>query len=197
MPLFVWKGKRKEGREGRREERKERRRGRKKDKREGKEGGKKLYAHLCFYGCELATWRLDRALYSWRWGGERSPPLYLHPPIILFFHNCIYLYFSGCAGLPCCVGSSLLAVCGFLTVLASPVAERRLGDVRAFVAVAHELSGCGSRALEHRLSSRGARAWLLHGMRDPPRPGIETVSPALAAGLPTTEPPGKPLSFYF
>jgi len=36
MLLFVWKGKRKEGREGRREERKERRKGRKKEKREGK-----------------------------------------------------------------------------------------------------------------------------------------------------------------
>ena len=59
MPLFVSKGERKEGREGRREERKERRKGRKKEKREGKEGGKKLYAHLCFYGCELAIRYLE------------------------------------------------------------------------------------------------------------------------------------------
>ena len=28
-------------------------------------------------------------------------------------------------------------------------------------------------------------------MWDPPRPGIKTVSPALAGGFPTTAPPGK------
>ena len=29
-------------------------------------------------------------------------------------------------------------------------------------------------------------------MRDPPRPGLESVSPALAGRLSTTAPPGKP-----
>ena len=64
-------------------------------------------------------------------------PLYIY--ILLsfyFFHNCIYLYFWGCAGLHCCMGSSLLAVRGLLTVVASPVAEHRLEDVRASVVVA-------------------------------------------------------------
>ena len=38
---------------------------------------------------------------------------------------------------------------------------------------------------------------MLHGMWDLPRPGLEPVSPALAGGLPTTEPPGKsPLSSF-
>ena len=61
----------------------------------------------------------------------------------------------------------------------------------ASVVVACGLSSCGSRALEHKLSSCGARAKLLHGMWDLPRPEIEPVSPALASGFLTTVPPGK------
>ena len=53
-------------------------------------------------------------------------------------------------------------------------------------------SSCGSRALEHRLSSCGARASLLRGTWDLPGPGLEPVSPALAGGFLTTAPPGKP-----
>ena len=53
------------------------------------------------------------------------------------------------------------------------------------------LSSCGSRALEHRLSSCGTRAELLHGMWDVPGPGLEPVSLALAGGFVTTVPPGK------
>ena len=58
--------------------------------------------------------------------------------------------------------------------------------------MAHGLSSCGSQALEHRLSGCGIPAWLLHGLRDLPGPGIEPVSPALAGGFFTTESPGKP-----
>ena len=36
----------------------------------------------------------------------------------------------------------------------------------------------------------------LRGMWDPPRPGLEPVSPAPAGGLPTTAPPGKPKSNF-
>ena len=61
----------------------------------------------------------------------------------------------------------------------------------ASVVVARRLSSCGSWALEHRLSSCGARALLLRGMWDPPKPGLEPVSPALASGFLTTVPPGK------
>ena len=42
------------------------------------------------------------------------------------------------------------------------------------------------------LSNCGSRAQPLRGMRDPPRPGLEPVSPALAGRLPTTAPPRKP-----
>ena len=53
-------------------------------------------------------------------------------------------------------------------------------------------SSCGSRALERRLSSCGSQAQLLRGMWDLPGPGLEPVSPAVAGGFLTTEPPGKP-----
>ena len=69
-------------------------------------------------------------------------------------------------------GPLFIAVRGPLTVTASLVAEHRLQTRR--------LSNCGSRAQ------------LLRGMWDPPRPGLEPVSPALAGRLPTTAPPGKP-----
>ena len=44
-----------------------------------------------------------------------------------------------------------------------------------------------------RLSNSGSWAQLLRGTWDPPRPGLEPVSPALAGRLATTAPPGKPL----
>ena len=69
-------------------------------------------------------------------------------------------------------GPLFIAVRGPLTVAASLVAEHRLQTRR--------LSNCGSRAQ------------FLRGMWDPPRPGIEPVSPALAGRLSTTAPPGKP-----
>ena len=71
-------------------------------------------------------------------------------------------------------GPLLIAVRGPLTTAASPAAEHRLQTRR--------LSNCGSRAQQPR------------GMRDPPRPGHEPVSPALAGRLSTTAPPGKPTS---
>ena len=69
-------------------------------------------------------------------------------------------------------GPLFIAVRGPLTIAASLVAEHRLQT--------------------RRLSSCGSRAQLLRGMWDPPRPGPEPMSPALAGGFPTTVPPGKP-----
>ena len=69
-------------------------------------------------------------------------------------------------------GPLFIAVCGPLTIAASLVAEHRLQTRR--------LSNCGSRAQ------------LLRGMWDPPRPGPEPASPALAGGFSTTVPAGKP-----
>ena len=70
-------------------------------------------------------------------------------------------------------GPLLIAVRGPLIIAASLVEEHRLQ--------------------KHRLSSCGLRAQLLRGMWDPPRPGPEPVSPALAGRFSTTAPPGKPL----
>ena len=69
-------------------------------------------------------------------------------------------------------GPLFTAVRGPLTIAASPVAKHRLQTRR--------LSNCGSRAQP------------LRGMRDPPRPGLEPVSPASAGRLSTTAPPRKP-----
>ena len=74
-------------------------------------------------------------------------------------------------------GPLLIAVCGPLTIAASPVAEHRLQTRR--------LSNCGSRAQP------------LRGMWDPPRPGPEPASPASAGGFSTTAPPGKPTTETF
>ena len=69
-------------------------------------------------------------------------------------------------------GPLFIAVRGPLTVAASLVAEHRLQT--------------------RRLSSCGSRAQLPRGMWDPPRPGLEPMSPALAGRFSTTAPPGKP-----
>ena len=69
-------------------------------------------------------------------------------------------------------GPLLIAVRGPLTIAASLAAEHRLQT--------------------RRLSSCGPRAQLLRGMWDPPRPGLESVSPALAGRFSTTAPRGKP-----
>ena len=66
-----------------------------------------------------------------------------------------------------------------------------------FITVRGPLTIAASLVVEHRLQTRrlsncGSRAQLLHGIWDPPRPGLEPVSPALAGRLPTTAPPGKP-----
>ena len=76
--------------------------------------------------------------------------------------------------LSCCGkwGPLLIAVHGPLTIAAPPAVEHRLQT--------HRLSNCGSRAQS------------LRGMWDPPRPGLEPASPALAGRLSTTAPPGKP-----
>ena len=74
-------------------------------------------------------------------------------------------------------GPLFIVVRGPLTIPASLVSEHRLQT--------RKLSNCGSRAQ------------LLRGMWDPPRPGLEPVSPALAGKFSTTAPPGKPTAFLF
>ena len=91
------------------------------------------------------------------------------------------------------VDFSLVAVSGLLIAVASLIAERGLQGTWASAGAAHGLSSCSSPAVELRFSTCDAWAWLLHGMGDVSRPGIEPVFPALAGRFFTTEPPGKPL----
>ena len=70
-----------------------------------------------------------------------------------------------------------------------------------FIAVRGPLTIAAPPAVEHRLQTRrlsscGSRAQLFRGMWDLPRPGLETVSPALAGRLSTTAPPGKPSPLF-
>ena len=81
--------------------------------------------------------------------------------------------FSGCGKR----GPLFIVVRGPLTIAASLVAEHRLQT--------------------RRLSSCGSQAQLLRGMWDPPRPGLEPVSPALAGRFSTTAPRGKPPESLF
>ena len=124
-----------------------------------------------------------------------------------FIYKFIYLFIFGCVG-------SLLLCAGFLQLWQagatlhcgvrashcggfSCCGARALG-AWASVVVAFRLSSCGSRALEHRLSSCGAWASLLCSMWDLPGLGIEPMTPALAGGFLTTAPPGKsPHTFFF
>ena len=69
-------------------------------------------------------------------------------------------------------GPLFIAVHGPLIIAVFLVAEHRLQTRR--------LSNCGSRVQP------------LRGMWDPPRPGLESASPALAGRFSTTAPPGKP-----
>ena len=107
-----------------------------------------------------------------------------------FFNLFIYLFlavlgprfcaraFSSCGKR----GPPLIAVRGPLTIAAPLVAEHKLQM--------HKLQ-------MRRLSSCGPRTQPLLGMWDPPRPGPEPVSPALAGRLSTTAPPGKPTAINF
>ena len=104
----------------------------------------------------------------------------------LFFFLSLFIYlFMAVLGLRFCArafsscgrrGPLFIVVHGPLTIAASLVAEHRLQT--------------------RRLSSCGSRAQLLRGMWDPPRPGLEPVSPALTGRFSTTAPPGKPSCKY-
>ena len=105
---------------------------------------------------------------------------------LFFFFNFFCFFIFGCVGssflcegfLSSCGkrGPLFIAVRGPLTIVASLVAEHRLQT--------------------RRLSSCGSWAQLLRGMWDPPRPGPEPVSPALAGRLSTTAPPEKPYNLF-
>ena len=124
---------------------------------------------------------------------------------LLFFNFLIfYLFFND---ILVCLHSFYVCmyVCMYVWLCWVFVSVRGLSLVVA--SGGHSSSRCAglplSRPLvaEHRLQTRrlsncGSQAELLRGMWDPPRPGLEHVSPALAGRLSTSAPPGKPYSFY-
>ena len=78
-----------------------------------------------------------------------------------------------------------LAMCRLLTETASLVVEHRLQGAWTSVVAAR------------RFSSYITWAQLFLCLWDPPDPGIEPMSPALAGGLLATAPPGKSRVFFF
>ena len=71
-----------------------------------------------------------------------------------------------------------------------------------FITVRRPLTITASLVAEHRLQTRrlsncGSQAQLLHGMWDPPRPGLEPVPPALAADSQPLRHQGSPGSSIF
>ena len=110
-------------------------------------------------------------------------------PVYMYLNMYIWLcwvfvatqFFSSCGK------QGLLSSCGAWAFYCSGISCCRTQTLE------HEGFICfSSQALERRLRSCGARASLLCGMWDLPRPGIKPVSPALASGFFTTEPPRKP-----
>ena len=94
----------------------------------------------------------------------------------------------------------------FLTVLGLCFCARAFSSCGKrgplFITVRGPLTITASLVVEHRLQTRrlsscGSQAQMLRGMRDPPRPGLELVSPALAGRFSTTAPPGKPTLHIF
>ena len=116
-----------------------------------------------------------------------------------------YVLFLAVLGVCCCpfcvCRLSLVAVSGVGATLHCGVRASCYGGfsccgvqslgTQSSVVAGHRLSSCGSWALHLRLSSCGSQAELLCGMWNLPGPVIQPVSPALAGGLPSTEPPGK------
>ena len=104
---------------------------------------------------------------------------------LVFFFGTYFIYlFLGVLGLCFCArafsscskrGPLFIAVCRPPTVAASC---------------------CGAQAPDAQAQYCGSQAQLLRGMWDPPRPGLEPVSPALAGRFSTTAPPGKPYVFF-
>ena len=92
----------------------------------------------------------------------------------------------------------LLAVLGLCRCTQAFSSWREQGSLSSCVWASH-ISGfscCGAQAVGHSgFSSCGTRAQLLHDICDPPRPGIEPVSPTLQGRFLTTGPPGKHLTY--
>ena len=125
----------------------------------------------------------------------RKYKFYLFLSLLSFFKLFIlFILFLAALGLHCCMRdfSSCRVSEGYSSLQCASFSLRWLLLLRSTGSRCTAFSSCSSRVLERRLSSCGARAYLLRGMWDLPGPGLEPVSPALAGRFSTTAPPGKP-----
>ena len=106
-----------------------------------------------------------------------------------FIYLFIYLFIFGCAGSS--VRARALSSCGKRGPLFTAVRGPLFIAVRGPLTIAAP-PAAGHRLQTRRLSSCGSRAQPPHGTWDPPRPGPEPASPALAG-----RPPTKCLSLKF
>ena len=114
---------------------------------------------------------------------------YLKIPVCLFFFNFLFIFFF----------FKFMAVLGLRFCARAFSSCGKRGPL--FIAVRGPLAIAASLAAGHRLQTRrlsncGSRAELLRGMWDPPRPGLEPVSPAPAGRLSTTAPPGTSADIF-
>ena len=102
--------------------------------------------------------------------------------VSFFFQICLFYLVLVLLGLGCCTSFSVIALGGLL--VGALIVEQGVWGC----------SSCGYWALEHNLSSCGAG---LSCSADLSRLGIKPVSPVLAGGSFSTEPPGKPQVSFF
>ena len=112
--------------------------------------------------------------------------------IYLFIYFWLRWFFVAARGL-----SVVAASGGYSSLRCAGFSLRWLLLLRSMDSRCASFSSCGTRAVEHRLSSCGAQAYLLCGMWYLPGPGLKPVFPALAGGFLTTVPPGKSLYLGF
>ena len=106
----------------------------------------------------------------------------LHHMVVLFLFYCILKKTFFILG---CVGSSSLCE-GPLQLWRAGATLHRSERAPHY----RDLSCCGAQAPD-------AQAQPLRSMWDPPRPGLEPVSPALAGRFSTTATPGKPYCIFY
>ena len=112
---------------------------------------------------------------------------------LLFIYLFIYLFIFDCAGSS--VRARAFSSCGKWGPLFIAVRGPLFIVMRGPLTIAAP-PVAGHRLQARRLSSCGSRAQLLRGVWDPPRPGLEPMSPALAGRFSTTAPPGKPCAAF-
>ena len=116
--------------------------------------------------------------------------------LFLWFHF-MHLFIVGYAGSCCSMGFSLVVASrGCSSWQCEGFSLQWLLRFRSLALGLTSFSSCRSWALEHKLSSWGAQAELFWVMWNLPKPRIKPVSPALAGGFFTIEPPGKPSEHF-